>query len=327
MNGFSGDTQYAKSELNKRRLLNFEIDEQNKAILIQSIPELSNINSEIASFGLELIKCSLAGGDEKNKQSVEQKLQQLRERKQQLIAAANVDASIKNPHFHCKVCKDTGKVNGQYCECFKKLMSDQNRKKVSESSNLSLCSFDDFSLSYYSDQIDQSLDISPKELMDSNLKTCKDFADSFLPNSDENFLMIGNAGLGKTHLALSIANTVIEKGHSCLYSSVSNILKQIEKEYFDMSHTTETLSAVCSVDLLILDDLGTEFNNAFITGTLYDIINTRLIKRLSTIITTNILDESMFAVRYGEKISSRLVGCYTTIPFVGKDIRLIKNDM
>ena len=74
----------------------------------------------------------------------------------------------------------------------------------------------------------------------------------------------------------------------------------------------------------MLDDLGAEFNGPFVTSALYDIINTRIIERRSTIYTSNIVEESDFMRRYGEKISSRLLGCCAILPFWGEDIRKLK---
>ncbi len=323
---FENATQYAENELNRRRLRNFEIDEKNKQLLLEKIPSLEQLNRDISLLGISSIKQGVLG-NLTEKKATEAEKQKLVSKRQQLIDTVDLDKSVKSPHYHCVLCKDLGMVEQKTCSCYKQLIGSFNRKKISNNSSLSLCSFKDFSLSYYSEKIDPQIEISPRSLMESNLETCRSFAENFYLKNSQNLLMLGNAGLGKTHLALSIANSVIEKGFDCIYCNASTILKQIEQEYFDRGHNTDTLKQLCSTELLILDDLGTEFNNAFITGTLYEIINTRLNRKLSTIITTNILDDSLFAVRYGEKISSRLVGCYTTLPFVGNDIRLIKNDM
>ncbi|MCR5717503.1 MAG: DNA replication protein DnaC, partial [Oscillospiraceae bacterium] len=76
-------------------------------------------------------------------------------------------------------------------------------------------------------------------------------------------------------------------------------------------------------DLLILDDLGTEFSSPFYTSMIYNIINTRLNRGLPTIISTN-LEWLELKSRYEERIVSRLYAVYDIMHFVGSDIRLQK---
>ena len=66
--------------------------------------------------------------------------------------------------------------------------------------------------------------------------------------------------------------------------------------------------------------LGTELGGAFTTACLYDIINTRLVRGLPTVMSTN-LSAGELADRYGERIASRLFGEYTPLVFCGEDVR------
>ena len=140
-------------------------------------------------------------------------------------------------------------------------------------------------------------------------------------NSD-NIIMFGRTGLGKTHLSLAIANEVLKKGYNVLYDSSLNYLNQIEREHFGKSDG-DTLSQLLSAELLILDDLGSEFTTQFYTSTIYNIINTRINRSLPTIISTN-LDQDEMLKRYDERIASRLFTMYKSFELVGKDIRLIR---
>ena len=76
-------------------------------------------------------------------------------------------------------------------------------------------------------------------------------------------------------------------------------------------------------DLLIIDDLGTELNNSFITSQLYLCINERLLGRKSTIISTNLSFEQL-QNNYSERIFSRITSSYTFLKIIGKDIRIQK---
>ena len=77
-------------------------------------------------------------------------------------------------------------------------------------------------------------------------------------------------------------------------------------------------------DLLIMDDLGTEFMTSFSKSTLYNIVDTRYNKGLPTIISTN-FDVDQIEEKYGERLSSRFMGNYTAKLFKGNDVRQIKN--
>jgi len=70
--------------------------------------------------------------------------------------------------------------------------------------------------------------------------------------------------------------------------------------------------------------MGTEFSTAFTIAWIYNIINTRLMKMLPTIISTNLTPEELEA-RYAQRITSRITGCYVPIEFFGKDVRQIKS--
>lgn len=83
-----------------------------------------------------------------------------------------------------------------------------------------------------------------------------------------------------------------------------------------------------SVDLLVIDDLGTENLNSLKFSELFTILNTRLLnqsqKITKTIISTN-LDLNNLAETYGERLISRFIGNYNICYFFGDDIRFIKN--
>ena len=145
------------------------------------------------------------------------------------------------------------------------------------------------------------------------------------PGNAYNPLFIyGGAGLGKTHLSLAIANQVLRRGYSVLYDSVINFLRQVEREHFGRaSGDDDTLELLLSCDLLILDDLGTEFHSQFYQSTIYNIINTRMNRNRPTIISTN-LNYDEISHQYDERITSRIYTNYNCYQFVGQDVRVLK---
>ena len=78
-----------------------------------------------------------------------------------------------------------------------------------------------------------------------------------------------------------------------------------------------------SCDLLILDDVGTEFNSPFYVSALYNIINSRMLEGKPTVISTN-LDSTDLKERYGDAIASRIIGTFQPLVCDGADVRLLK---
>ena len=87
---------------------------------------------------------------------------------------------------------------------------------------------------------------------------------------------------------------------------------------------TYTNDKILEADLLVLDDLGTEIENQYNIATIYNIINTRILEKKPTIISTN-YQLSELLDKYDQRISSRLNGEYTKLYLTGKDIRTLKN--
>ena len=101
-------------------------------------------------------------------------------------------------------------------------------------------------------------------------------------------------------------------------------MAMLDRIICDFAEDAEALLRTASAaDLLILDDLGTEFVTPYFITTFYSLLNNRLGAGLPTIVTTNIADGSLLEKRYTEKISSRLAA-FVQIQFLGSDIRVQK---
>ena len=284
------------------------IEEVNK-----NVPEINELNSHLYGISYEIFKIISNG------ENVQKKILELRKNNfeiQGIIKSTlrnyNYPADYLTIKYHCKDCNDTGYAeDGSYCHCFMELVAKLSAEEINKTAQIKLSSFDTFSLEYYAGE--------EYEVMKKILEHSKQFAENF-GKSSENILMIGNTGLGKTHLSLAIANEVIKKGYSVIYDSVVNIFHKIEIEQFGRDKTVDTLSSVNDVDLLILDDLGAEFETPFYNSIIYNIINTRLNMSKSTIISTN-LEMKPIEIRYSGRVSSRLSTMYTCMQFAGRDIR------
>ncbi len=234
---------------------------------------------------------------------------------------AGYSADAFTPVYRCPLCGDTGMSNGIPCRCVADAARRLRREEINAASPLGLCNFSSFQVERYSTDVEPELGISPREYMGKLLNYCKNYAAKFSQNSP-NLLFMGHTGLGKTHLALAIADAVLEGGHDVLYTSSAALAAQLGREHFDFSNNDEWLAACQEADLLILDDLGTEYITPLTISVLYELINTRMLTHRPTIYTTNITDQGVFVARYTEKVASRMLGGCKMFKFFGADQRL-----
>lgn len=245
-----------------------------------------------------------------------------------ILIEANLPRDYLQIKYRCERCCDTGYVNGMMCTCMKKLLKHEAYDKLNRLSPLSLSTFDCFSLEYYSDLPAREGGISPRKRMKDILNFCINYAENFSLKSSS-LLMQGATGLGKTHLSLAIANDVINKGYGVIYGSAPNIIMKLEKERF--TYGTEKIysdseSYLIDCDLLILDDIGTEFATSFSSSAIYNIINSRIMEYKPTIISTN------FSIRdlecaYSSRLVSRIMGNHLRLEFLGGDVRQVKRKL
>ncbi len=277
------------------------------------IPELDKIDLTLSRIGSKAAITALSG-DLAGLHTLQKESDVLLLRKAEILR----DAGVAAPDFSCKLCSDTGFVNGKYCECVKRVAKQITFENMSKQMPITMQKFENFNLKYYSDKPGAD-GITPRKKMTEILKIAKEYCINFGSDS-KNLLFMGNTGLGKTHLSLSIASEIINKGYGVIYGSAQNLLGEIEKEHFSYSGETEKSDALLNVDLLVIDDLGTEFLSSFTQSAFYNIINTRILNNHPTIISTN-LTFSEIEQRYTPRISSRFLGNYQMIKFFGTDIR------
>ena len=287
-----------------------------------AIPALRHAEDEVRVRG---IRCALAGASGKDRTEAAAALSKAKQELTALLAASGRPADALEPKFTCKKCQDTGSVQGRTCECVHKLMQDLRREEIEALSSLSISSFDTMELRYYPNTMDEKLGEPVRTYMGGLLDDLRSYAEEF-DHSSESLMLFGNAGLGKTHAALAIAGIVLQKGFDVIYVSSPDFFGKLEALHFgsDPGGEEETLlQTAAGADLLILDDLGTEFNSSFFLSTLYSLLNNRLGAKLPTIVTTNITDGALLEKLYTEKISSRL-SSFVPCLFVGEDIRGLK---
>ncbi len=284
--------------------------------IVVRCPEIARLQEQMRKSAYDIVK--VLGMGEKTAEYIEQlkhnNLSAQAEIKRLLIEMGYSEDYLE-PVFSCTECEDTGIKDGKLCKCHLELLRQLSYEQLCKNSPLKISSFDDFSLHYYKENSEVY------ELMRCNFEFCKNYANSF-DMSSYSLIMIGETGLGKTHLSLAIAGEVIKKGYGIIYGSVQNLFSTVEKEHFGRAEepdgTTEKMLLEC--DLLILDDLGAEFVTNYTVSILNNIVNTRLLTNKPTIISTNVpLDK--LDNRYERRIASRIIGEYQILSFEGSDIR------
>lgn len=285
------------------------------------IPELKTIQTKLAQVGLNISKAFLTS---KNPQAEIAKLRieslALQDRKKKILKENGYSEDALSIKYTCPACEDTGFIGGRRCKCYINLLKEIERAKIEKIAPIDECTFESFDTNYYPEEMDG---VCPKKKAEIIKENCKRYATSFTKRS-KSLLFMGNTGLGKTHLSLAIANVVINRGYSVIYGTAQNILRDLQNENFGRTDNLRYFeNEILSTDLLILDDLGTEFKNQFTVSCLYNIINSRLCAKLPTIISTNYTFEEL-EEKYDQRITSRITGQYSTLILVGNDIRYIK---
>ena len=310
----------ASALLEQRRSDNLSIENKRHDEVCSKLPEYSQLENMLAQTSHKLISIML--GDAEN---APQKLEELeknnldiQQRMKRLLTANGFSENYLDPIYTCPQCPDKGTFNGNWCECFNRLMLNVAASELNEVSPLKASGFDGFRLDVYPDEPDPNINASPRGVMKRNLDFCRNYAENFTTESN-GILMCGGTGLGKTHLSLAIADVVIKKGHSVVYGSAPELLRTMEREYYGRSDD-DTMSALTRCDLLILDDLGAEMAKPVYNSLLYELINARICRRLPLIVSTNLSGDEL-KERYQDRIWSRLFSMEALL-FIGRDVRI-----
>ena len=286
-----------------------------------AVPGLRAAEDALRACG---VRCALAGARGAGRAEAAAALAEARQKRDALLAASGRSPQALEPKFTCPLCQDTGVAQGKTCQCVRREMQRLRREEIEAMSSLSVTRFDTMKLDYYPNTRDPQTGRSVRQYMAELLADLQDYAAAFDLDS-ENLMFTGNAGLGKTHAALAVAGSALDKGYDVIYISSPDFFSRVETLHFGSDPAGEKdalLETVTGADLLILDDLGTEHITALTISVLYELINTRMLCHRPTVYTTNITDQAIFEARYTEKVASRMLGNCRMFKFFGQDQRL-----
>jgi DNA replication protein DnaC len=300
---------------------NRALTERKQSMVYLHLPQLRDLEDKIADLSVRQTKETLRGDDAKAAETAEE-LKALRRERLDVLATGGYTPSDLEPVYTCPDCQDTGFIRTasgirRKCHCFRSqeleiLYEQSNIRTMLETENFSRLTYDH---------------VSDEDLI--NLRAAVDSAQEFVHNFKtdyRNLVFYGTVGTGKSFLSGCIAAELLKQYYSVLYLSSQRLFDKIAVASFgggSREDREELFRDLYDCDLLIVDDLGAETMNNFVSTQLFTLINERHLRRKATIISTN-LSLTELRDRYSDRILSRLTGSYTFRKLTGPDLRMQK---
>lgn len=317
----------ARTQLDLIRSDNQAEHQRRLSLVYARVPEIQRMDEAMRRQMTELVRLTISRPADLKERlaALEKDNLDIQVHRAELLVENGWPVEYLDDIYSCPKCRDSGVYKGGVCACLEKLYNKELTKELGTLLQHGDESFERFDLNYYDPSPVGG--VSPRETMAMVLGACRKFADNF-PAVSANLLFQGGTGLGKTYLSACIARVVAAKGYSVCYDSAAAALEAFEIQKFSRdAEAGEAANArvrrMLDCDLMILDDLGTEMISSISTSALYTLLNTRLVNGNKMIISTNCSDEEL-QKKYTPQIYSRIKGEFLRLPFVGRDIRLIR---
>ena len=303
---------------------NRHLAQQRRLEVYAKLPEYGKLDESVGELSVAQARL-LLNGDEEALTRLRSSLKDISRRKKELLQSAGYPADYLEPIYDCPDCKDTGYLDSEdglrrKCHCFRRqelniLYEQSHIRDMIASENFSTLSYE-----YY-----QGEDLLRFE---NCVKLCHNFVQNFKQDY-HNLFFYGTVGTGKSFLSGCIAKELLQNGYSVIYFSSSGLFDSLARYSFD-AKAKEALSGfyddLFSCDLLIIDDLGTEMTNTFVSSQLFSVLNERHLRKKSTIISTNLSLEEL-RDRYSDRVFSRITSHFDLCKLTGPDIRMYKKRM
>lgn len=328
-----------RNEYEKRQKESYDLLMERRREVYSKVPRIEEIDHEIHLIGIKYNKMILMGTT--SSQAAESELlkasKRLKDEKERLLKEYSYPIDYLESEYKCEKCKDTGFVEDSSgtakCTCY----SQQYINYLFNQSNLRLAlleNFSSFNENYYPESVNEAvygIKISPRQ----NILKIRDRAMSFIENFDKpnekNLYFCGPTGVGKTFMVNCIAAELLNRERTVLYQTAPSLYNTINEyrlmSFKDEAYEDMSYNNLFNVDLLIIDDLGTESPTAARYAELLNILNIRQENNLSrackTIISTN-LSVAKLREFYDERVASRIIGGFDLYRFAGEDIRMLK---
>ncbi|WP_099469601.1 ATP-binding protein [Konateibacter massiliensis] len=310
--------QYNQTQFKNKRLW----DERIKEVYALH-PDFENIDHSISSLSVERGK-KLINGEIDAIGNLKEQIADLSKQRSKLLEHFGYPSDYLDPVYSCLDCQDTGYIGNKKCHCFQKAAIDMLYTSSNLTEVLKAENFEHYTDHYYSEAFtDTATGLTALSAAKRAYTEAKDFVGTF-DTDFRNLLLYGDTGVGKTFLTNCIAKELMDSSHSVIYFSAFQLFDALAKSTFGTGEEyDDAVEYIFDCDLLIIDDLGTELTNSFVSSQLFLCVNERLLRRRSTIISTN-LPLNRLLDTYSERTFSRISSNYTMIKLIGEDIRLKK---
>lgn len=310
---------YERTRDHNRHLL-----ETRRKQIYDTVPGYRELDESVSSLSASTARLVLSG-DDTALSRLKDKLTDIARKRSALLTSNGFSADYLEPIYTCAHCQDTGYVTDlsglrDKCRCFRQQELSIRYAQSNIQDMILRENFSTLSYEYYQDEDLQHF----KAAVDLS----KEFAENF-KESNSNLFFYGTVGTGKSFLSGCIAHELLQAGYSVIYFSASGMFERLARYSFD-SKAKEDLQDfsedLYGCDLLIIDDLGTELTNNFVTSQLFSCLNERGLRQKATIISTNLSLEEL-RDRYSDRIFSRITSNFILCKLTGPDIRILRKRM
>ena len=314
----NGQVQEIQRILSERQLEAHRRYLEKREELFRKLPELEELEEKVRAFSLS-VAGEMQQGNREGLLRLKEEIGKLHKEKKALLEGVGykIQDLEEEEHF-CPLCQDTGYVDGKKCQCFLKLQGELLYRQSRMGAVLERENFSKFQLERF-DNIEKLGQCGNKTLRE-YIKEIRDYLTDYCeeyPKNKRSILFTGSTGTGKTYFLHSVAKALLDRGVSVLYFTATGLF-----EYFSKRMREEgTEDYIEEVDVILIDDLGTEFSNSFTTSRFFALLNQRILDQKTMLISTN-LNFKELREMYSDRVVSRFMSDYEIIPLYGKDQRL-----
>ncbi len=292
------------------RKKNKELFNEQKDMIYSKVPGLTACNEEMAAI------LRAAVSPDADMEALKKRINNLSEERKRLLIEKGFDSDSLEGVYSCEKCKDEGFLGNEICSCYEKIILEEAYKLSNLEERIKTQNFETSDMGVFSHRDEM------KQVYNRALDFCTDYN-----TGKNNLFFIGNPGTGKTFLSSCIAKRFLDNKKSVLYLSavkLSDILddSKFKKKNADLEELSEDyIDFIYKCDLLIIDDLGTEFSLPYSQSHLFDILDARILAKKKNIISTNLGLEEL-ASKYSSRFTSRIFENYDVVFFNSEDIRI-----
>jgi len=314
----NGQVQEIQRILSERQLEAHRRYLEKREEIFRKLPELEELEEKVRAFSLS-VAGEMQQGNREGLLRLKEEIGKLHKEKKALLEGAGykIQDLEEEEHF-CPLCQDTGYVDGKKCQCFLKLQGELLYRQSRMGAVLERENFSKFQLERFDNK--EKLGQCGNKTLREYIREIRDYLTDYCeeyPKNNRSILFTGSTGTGKTYFLHSIAKALLDRGVSVLYFTATGLF-----EYFSKRMREEdTEDYIEEVDVILIDDLGTEFSNSFTTSRFFALLNQRILDRKTMLISTN-LNFKELRETYSDRVVSRFMSDYEIIPLYGKDQRL-----